>query len=547
MKTTQDNQSKFRQESNTERPSVKLRRKKPLITSGQVDPKSPKLKTKAEKAATKENRQLNRAKRRADKSGVKLSKARVKPDNQKPRKPKGIIKSVSSVIGFEVAAKVRGKIHEVERENSAVEAAHKTEIMGERVVRATTRHVKHRIRTAPARRVQKLEKRNIKANANLRFREAVKENPELKKSLLKKQLHKKRIQKRLQSQAKATGGKAVSATKRAARFAVNLVRRNPRAMILLLIGFLIVIIMQSCMAIAISLFSSLGGSVVESTSYLSSDDEINDVSLYYSEWEVDLLLEALDAEKTHEGYDEYRYFLDPLVHDPFAMLAYLTTMYNSFTFDEVEEELLEIFNEQYVLTFTPSVETKTKIDTDTGEEYDVEWHVLTVTLTAQDFEEIITARLETEEEQERYALNMLIKGNRQYIRTPLSYNWLPYVTSNFGYRLCPFTEEKQFHTGIDIALPEGTPLLAGGAGIVMEAGEYGDYGLTILINYGKGISARYAHCSELFFSQWESVDVGDIIALSGDTGASTGAHLHMEIIKSGKYLNPLFFMGGTTD
>jgi murein DD-endopeptidase MepM/ murein hydrolase activator NlpD len=176
-----------------------------------------------------------------------------------------------------------------------------------------------------------------------------------------------------------------------------------------------------------------------------------------------------------------------------------------------------------------------------------EWHILTVTLTARNFVDIITPRLVTQDEQERYALLMLTKGNRQYVGTPFDFNWLPFVTSYYGYRIHPIDQVKRMHTGVDIALPEGTPILAGGVGVVVESGYNGGYGYAILIYYGNGISARYAHCSVLHFTVGQTVQAGDIIALVGNTGASTGPHLHIEVIKNGRFLNPLFFVMGTID
>ena len=515
MKINQS-ESKFRRESNTEKPSERLK-----LTSGQVDPKSrldpkSKPKTKAEITAAKEKLQLDKSKLRADKSGAKLNKARKKLNSKKPRRKPGIIKNISSAAAFEVGAKIHGKINEVERENAAVESAHKAEIYGARAGRVTVRHVKQRIRTRPVRQVRKLEKQNIKANADFRFRELAKENPEIKKNALKKTLHKKRIQKQFQKQAnetakkaaKTTGKQSVSAVEKTGRAAVNFIKKNPKVALILGLCFFIVIILQSCAAMTMSLFNSLGGAVVEGTSYLAEDEEINEVGLRYSEWEIDLYLQAKDAENTHTGYDEYRYNLDTPTHDPYAMLAYLTARYNDFTFEQVQADLLDIFDEQYTLEFTPSTETRymtvSGYDPETGtsssETVAYDWHILTVTLTAQNFESVVMSRLTTQDEQERYAVNMMMKGNRQYIGNPLGVFWLPYVTSNYGYRVHPITGEKNYHTGVDLILPEGTPLVAGGVGVVVQSGDNGDYGLAILIDYGNGIQARYAHCSVLYFS-----------------------------------------------
>jgi len=103
---------------------------------------------------------------------------------------------------------------------------------------------------------------------------------------------------------------------------------------------------------------------------------------------------------------------------------------------------------------------------------------------------------------------------RQYVGNPFDYNWLPYVSSKYGYRIHPITGVKDYHTGVDIGLPEGTPIKAGGAGTVLESGNNGNYGLAILIDYGNGITARYAHCSALNFTVGQTVQVGDIMVFS---------------------------------
>jgi murein DD-endopeptidase MepM/ murein hydrolase activator NlpD len=140
---------------------------------------------------------------------------------------------------------------------------------------------------------------------------------------------------------------------------------------------------------------------------------------------------------------------------------------------------------------------------------------------------------------------MFLHGNRQYVGTPFNFSWLPYVSSYYGYRVHPISGDKDYHTGVDIAVPTGTEILAGGDGVVIETGTNGDYGLAVLVDYGKGITARYAHCSALLVSAGQAVKKGDVIGFVGDTGTSTGPHLHMEVLKNGYTLNPLYFVDGT--
>jgi murein DD-endopeptidase MepM/ murein hydrolase activator NlpD len=137
---------------------------------------------------------------------------------------------------------------------------------------------------------------------------------------------------------------------------------------------------------------------------------------------------------------------------------------------------------------------------------------------------------------------MQTKGARQYLANPFDdLNWLPYVSSCYGYRLHPISGEKNYHKGVDIALPLGTPILAGQDGVVTFAGYSGDYGNVVVIENADGLVSKYAHCDTLSVTVGQTVKTGDVIAAVGSTGNSTGAHLHLEILKNGTYLNALLF------
>jgi hypothetical protein len=215
-------------------------------------------------------------------------------------------------------------------------------------------------------------------------------------------------------------------------------------------------------------------------------------------------------------------------------------VYDDFTFSSIESVLRGIFNEQYTLTFTATTETR-----GSGEDaYTV--RILTTTLTARSFSDVITPRITTQEQRERYGVYMFLKGNRQYVGRPIAADWLPYVSSYYGYRVHPIGGAKDYHTGVDIAIPTGTEILGGGAGTVIQTGnDASGYGIFLVIDYGKGITARYAHLSALRVSVGQSVNLGDVIALSGNTGNSTGAHLHIEVLKDGEFMNPLYYVDGT--
>ena len=118
---------------------------------------------------------------------------------------------------------------------------------------------------------------------------------------------------------------------------------------------------------------------------------------------------------------------------------------------------------------------------------------------------------------------------------------MSFVTSLYGYCIHPISGELSRHWGLDIGLPQGTEILSGQDDIVIFAGDVGGYGLLVVIDNGEGLVSRYAHCSVLYVRVGDVVNVGDLIARVGSTVQSIGPHLHLEIIKNGRHLNPLLF------
>ena len=116
------------------------------------------------------------------------------------------------------------------------------------------------------------------------------------------------------------------------------------------------------------------------------------------------------------------------------------------------------------------------------------------------------------------------------------------ISSAFGYRIHPLTGESSFHTGVDIAADTGTPIAAFAAGKVEFIGESDAYGLYVQLDHGNGIKSFYCHCSELLLGKGKPVTAGQTVALVGDTGDTTGSHLHMELKKEGTLLNPLYYI-----
>jgi murein DD-endopeptidase MepM/ murein hydrolase activator NlpD len=117
-----------------------------------------------------------------------------------------------------------------------------------------------------------------------------------------------------------------------------------------------------------------------------------------------------------------------------------------------------------------------------------------------------------------------------------------YMSSGFGRRVDPFTGGTEFHEGIDFAAPEGTQIRAVAAGIVTYAGPRGGYGNMVQIDHGNGYSTRYGHAYKVLVHVGETVNRGDVLALVGDTGRSTGPHVHFEVLMNGHEVNPAKFV-----
>lgn len=113
-----------------------------------------------------------------------------------------------------------------------------------------------------------------------------------------------------------------------------------------------------------------------------------------------------------------------------------------------------------------------------------------------------------------------------------------YISSEFGYRIHPVYGTKKYHSGMDMAAPGGSPILAAADGTVKFAGWNGGYGYCVIIDHGKGIQTLYGHSSKLLVSAGQSVTRGQKIALVGTTGTSTGNHLHFEVLNNGVATNP---------
>lgn len=163
-------------------------------------------------------------------------------------------------------------------------------------------------------------------------------------------------------------------------------------------------------------------------------------------------------------------------------------------------------------------------------------------MSEQDIQQKMTALVaELEQKTDRYgALEAML------LQQSLKKNTLPsskpvnaaFNSSSYGWRVDPFTGQMAFHEGLDFMADAGTPIYAAASGIVTAAEKTPDYGNIVKLDHGSGIETRYAHASRILVKPGQRVEKGQIIAEIGNTGRSTGAHLHFEVRMNGAALDP---------
>ena len=485
---------------------------------------------------------------------------------EKPFKEDSPVKKLADRAGSEFTNYAHGKVAESEKENSAVEGAHKTEQKTEDAYRFVKRHYKNS-ELRQREKVAKLEKKQFKKEVNFRYQKFLEENPEMQKKQLQKRLQKQRIKREYAKARRA--GQAAKNTKEAAVKSANFTTRVAKKLqemaakhtsLLVSVGaFAILLIMIMTSISSCGAMFSDGMSTTLAGSYMSVPAEIDAADLAFSELEMELQKEIDSIETDYPDYDEYRYNLDAIGHDPFTLISYLSAVHTEFTAADVQGEIESLFDEMYELTLNPTEETRTRTVTKTGtrtvtnddgttstetytyeeeEEYTVT--ILEVTLTAKDLNIVVAGHMDSEQK-EIYALYNETHGLTQQFYTPLDLYWYNYVSSYYGYRINPVTGAEQFHRGVDIAVPTGTGVLAAMDGTVTTAAYDSYYGNYVVIEDSKGYCTKYAHMDTLSVSAGQAVKHGDSIGTTGNTGSSTGSHLHIECLYNGEYYNPLFY------
>ena len=327
---------------------------------------------------------------------------------------------------------VHNKIHSVEKDNSGVEGAHKSEELAERGAKYGARKLKQGYRShklKPYREAAKAEKAAFKANVNFQYHKTLHDNPQLTSNPLSRFMQKQQIKRQYAKAAKKGGAKdAAEATRKTAkktaeetRKAAAFAARHPAGILIAVAALLLFIMISAGLSSCGAMFSGLTNGVL-GTSYTSEDSDLVATEQNYTAMENALQSEIDNIESTHPGYDEYRYDLDSIGHNPHELASYLTALLQSYTPQSAQAELERIFAMQYTLTLTEEVEiryrTETSTDPETGEttteEVPYEYYILNVKLTNKPISEL-AEKLLTPEQLEMYRVYLETSGNKPLI------------------------------------------------------------------------------------------------------------------------------------
>ena len=400
----------------------------------------------ADPALEKPIRKAEKAAAKADKAQAKIPKKQVKRAEvdpktgkvttklvleDKPRPPSKLSHTVRDAPGNAVAGKLHQEIRKTEDGNVGVESAHKSEEAVETGVHlAREGYRSHKLK--PYRKAAQAERKLEKANIEALFQKSVYENPAAASNPLSRWQQKQQIKKQYaaakraaQSGRSAAGaaqktGKAAKTVKEKAQQAGAYVMRHKKGFGIALVLFLIVCLLLNTMS-SCSMMAQSIGSMISGTTYPSDDPELVAVEANYAAKEAALQAEIDNIESSHPGYDEYRYDLDMIGHDPHELAAYLSAVLQGYTRASAQAELERIFAAQYQLTLTEEVEVRYRTETRTdseGNEYDVEvpynYYILNVTLTSKPISSVASELL-TPDQLEMYQVYRQTLGNKPLI------------------------------------------------------------------------------------------------------------------------------------
>ena len=342
----------------------------------------------AAKAAVPKQKKL--VKERTFDEAAGKAKTRLHFEEQEKPIPGGKKGNPLSRPAQEAGIFVHNKIHSVEKDNSGVEGAHKSEELAERGAKYGARKLKQGYRShklKPYREAAKAEKAAFKANVNFQYHKTLHDNPQLTSNPLSRFMQKQQIKRQYAKAAKKGGAKAAAeATRKTAkktaeetRKAAAFAARHPAGILIAVAALLLFIMISAGLSSCGAMFSGSMNSVL-GTSYTSEDSDLVATEQSYAAMENELQQKIDNIESTRPGYDEYRYDLDTIGHNPHELASYLTALLQSYTPQSAQAELKRLFGLQYTLTLTEEIEIRTTTDEE-GNEEEYEYRILNVKLT----------------------------------------------------------------------------------------------------------------------------------------------------------------------
>ena len=298
---------------------------------------------------------------------------------------------------------------------------------GESTVRNTgnivnNRHYSHKLKQYD--KAARLERKSDAANVEALYRRERHNDPSPSSNPISKWRQKQELKKRyMEAKAGASGAakggkKTAEGTKSLVDKGIEFVKEHPKAILIAGVLGLLVMLIAGMFSSCTAMFAGSGNAVL-GTSYTAEDADITGADADYSAMETALDNQISNIESTHPGYDEYRYDLAEIGHNPYELASYLTVLFEDYTRAEVQSTLQSLFAQQYTLTLTPEVEVRYRTETRTdseGNDYDVEvpynYHILNVKLTNKGLGAVIRASGLTTEQADRYDVLMTTSGNR---------------------------------------------------------------------------------------------------------------------------------------
>ena len=389
----------------------------------------------ADPALEKPIRKADRAAAKADKAQAKIPKKQVRQktvdpktgkvttklvleDKKKP--PSKLSHAVRDAPGDAVLGKLHKEIRKTERDNVGVESAHKSEETAETGVRLVREGYRsHKLK--PYRKAAQAEQKLEKANVNALYQKSLRENPQLTSNPFSRWQQKQTIKKEYAAAKRAgntAGGTAKTASKTAktvkekAQQAGAFIMRHKKGFLLVGAIFLLICLLLNTMSSCSMMAQSIGSAISGST-YPSDDPELVAVEADYAAREAVLQAEIDNIESSHPGYDEYRYDLDMIGHDPHELAAFLSAVLQGYTQSSAQGELERVFSAQYTLTLTEEIQIRTYTDED-GDTHEYEYRILHVKLESRPISSLATELL-TPDQLEMYQVYRQTLGNKPLI------------------------------------------------------------------------------------------------------------------------------------